>query len=124
MQLNKHNPIAIVGVSSDKNKHGHKIYKELLDNGYWIFGVNPKLESLLDQKICPTLSSLPELPEIVVTVVPPQVTLQIVRECQELGIKNIWMQPGSESPEAIALAEKNNMNVTSNACVMKRVSSC
>lgn len=119
MQLNKHKPIAIVGVSSDKNKYGYKVFKDLLDNGYLIFGVNPKLESLLDQKIYPRLSSLPELPELVITVVPPKVTLEIVRECHKLGIKNIWMQPGNESPEAIALAEKNGMTVVSNACVMK-----
>gem|GEM_PF-7004819 len=69
---------------------------------------------LYDKKI----SEIPEKPDIVVTVVPPKVTENIVDECKTLGINEIWMQPGSESEEAIKKAENFGIKVTYNACIM------
>ncbi len=56
---------------------------------------------------------------MVITVVPPAVTSKVINECRELGIKNIWMQPGSESEEIINKAKSYGMNVTARACFMK-----
>ena len=41
----------------------------------------------------------------------PDVTESIVEEAAELGIKNIWMQPGAESEKAVKRAEALGMNV-------------
>jgi len=56
--------------------------------------------------------------DLVITVVPARVTERVVDECKELGIKEIWMQPGSESNAAIDKAKEYGISVVSNACFM------
>jgi predicted CoA-binding protein len=63
-----------------------------------------------------------ELDDLVVDfVVPPSVTETMLKECQQLGIKKIWMQPGrhssylfnnpvgSQSEAAIKFCQENSM---------------
>jgi predicted CoA-binding protein len=44
-------------------------------------------------------------------ITPPKVTLGIVKSCIELGIQNVWLQPGSESDEAIKIAKEHGLNI-------------
>ncbi len=111
--------IAVVGVSADPEKYGHKIFRDLLNSGYNVVGINPKGGNILGQEVYPQLKSLSKVPDLVIIVVPPAVTAKIVDECHELGVKNIWMQPGTESDEAIDKAKSDGMNVTARACFMK-----
>jgi predicted CoA-binding protein len=51
-------------------------------------------------------------------VVPPAVSLSVIQDCIEAGIKRIWFQPGSESEEAIQKAKDAGMEVVHDACIM------
>ena len=110
--------IAVVGVSGDEEKFGFKVFKDLLRKGQNVYGVNPNTKVVLTQKIYSDLKSLPEMPDLVITVVSPKVTEKIIDECISLGIKEIWMQPGSESEKAIKKAESNGISVIHDACIM------
>jgi uncharacterized protein len=118
MKIEKENLIAIMGVSNNTEKYGYKIFKDLLDAGYKIKGINPKGDKVLGHTIYKTIEEIGEKPDLIITVVRPEITLQVVKKCGELDIKKIWMQPGSESDEAITEAKKLNMEVISNACFM------
>lgn len=109
---------AVVGVSADPEKYGHRVFSVLLDSGYHVYGVNPKGGQVLGQTLYPTLADLPEKPEVVNLVVPPAVTEQIVRQCADLGITRVWMQPGAESDEAVRFCEENGIKVVWDACAM------
>jgi len=61
-------------------------------------------------------SSLPKKPNVVITVVPPEITEKIVKECKDIKIDKIWMQPGSESEKAIRFCKNNNLKIVANAC--------
>lgn len=113
----KDKKIAVVGVSDNKNKYGYKIFSSLVENGYDVYGINPKLETLEGRKIYHSLSEIPQKPDIVITVVPPSVSEQIVDECQRLGINHIWFQPGSESEKAVKKAKSYGIETTE-ACFM------
>ncbi|MCC6711418.1 MAG: CoA-binding protein [Candidatus Pacebacteria bacterium] len=118
MNITKQTPIAVVGVSHDPEKYGAKIFRDLVKAGYQVVGVNPKGGQVAGQELFVNLSAIQPKPELVITVVPPVVTEQVVAECLELGIRQIWMQPGSESPTAIKLAKENKLEVISQACFM------
>lgn len=109
---------AVVGVSSDPEKYGHKVFATLLDSGYEVYGVNPKNGEILGQQIYPSLANIPVKPEVANLVVPPAVGEQIVRQCLELGITRVWMQPGAESQAAIAFCQDNGIEVVWDACAM------
>ena len=109
---------AVVGASRDPEKYGNRILVALLEAGYDVYPINPGADEVAGRKAYPDLASLPVRPEVVDTVVPPMVTLQVVKEAIRLGIPRIWMQPGSESEEAIALAESNGIAVVHDTCAM------
>jgi len=114
--LKGENVIAVVGATVNPEKWGYKIYKTLSGVFPRVYAVNPRYKEILGDKCYPGLKSLPERPDTVITVVPPRVTEGVVKACRELGIRKVWMQPGSESREAIGFCDKNGIGCMSNAC--------
>lgn len=117
MNPKEYSLIAVVGVSDDASKYGHKIFRDLLNAGYPVKGVNPKGGFVLGQQLYKSLSEMEKRPDLVITVVPPAATEKIVEECNALGIKQLWLQPGSESDAALEKAKAYGIKTTS-ACFM------
>jgi predicted CoA-binding protein len=109
---------AVVGASQDPAKFGYRIFRNLKEAGYTVYPVNPRGGELLGVQIYPSLADLPQLPEVVDTVVPPPVTEQIVREMHALGLSRVWMQPGSESQAAIDFCHDHGIQVVHGTCAM------
>jgi predicted CoA-binding protein len=109
---------AVVGASKNKEKYGYKVYKNLLDRMFDVIPINPNEEEILDNKVYHTLKDFPGNIDLVIFVVPPAITLQVLEEVKELGIKEVWFQPGSESPEAIVFCQKNMIKYTEKSCIM------
>lgn len=118
--MNKHKEqlIAVVGVSEDATKYGHKIFADLLEHGYAVVGINHKGGTVLGTHLFASLRDLPEKPSLVIIVVPPTSAVSVLETCVQLGIPQVWMQPGSESQAAREYAEKNDLQLTTNACFM------
>jgi len=116
--LRKKNIYAVIGVSRDPKKYGHRVYKDLKMSGYRVYPINPNADEILGDKCYHSLKELPERPDVVDIVVPPMITVDIVKECKELGIKKVWMQPGSESKKAINFCKENDINIIHGICVM------
>jgi len=109
---------AVVGVSQDPAKFGTRVFRSLCEAGYAVYPVNPKGGELDGSPVYRSLEDLPEKPEVVDLVVPPAVTDQVVRAAHELGLDRIWMQPGSESENAIEYSHQHGMQVVFGACAM------
>jgi predicted CoA-binding protein len=116
--VDKKNTFAVVGASRDSKKYGYQVYADLKKAGYKVYPVNPNAEEILGDKCYPSLEDLPIKPDVVDVVVPSKVTEQAVKTCKNLGITKIWMQPGSESEDAIKFCEENGINVVHGVCVM------
>jgi len=116
--VSKGNKIAVIGVSSDPNKWGRKVFEELKAAGFSAFAVNPKYKRIGENECFPELKDLPVKPDLVITVVPPKITISVVKQCKALGIKKVWMQPGSESPDAIEYCKKQGIAAIYNACFL------
>lgn len=116
--MDKSTRIAVIGVSQNDAKYGHKIFRDLLAAGHDVEGVNPAGGVVAGKQIFRSLTDIPETPTLVITVVSPAVTERVVEQCISRGVKEIWMQPGSESAAAIAKAEAAGISVTHHACIM------
>jgi predicted CoA-binding protein len=116
--LSKKNVYAVVGASRDPKKYGHQVYKDLKNASYEVYAVNPNADEVLGDNCYPNLESLPVKPNVVNVVVPPKVTEDVVKTCKKLGIRKVWMQPGSESEKAIKFCEQNGIDVVYGVCVM------
>lgn len=117
MDPEEYKQIAVVGVSNDAGKYGYKIFRDLLNSGYPVKGVNLKGGFVLGNHIYKSLEELEARPDLVITVVPPAATEAIVEECNKLGVKTVWMQPGSESSAALEKAKAYGIKTIS-ACFM------
>lgn len=102
---------AVVGASTNREKYGNLVLRAYLQSGKTVYAINPRAEEIEGVKAYADLSSLPEPVHGVSTIVPPTITEQVVEEAGSLGIKYIWMQPGSESPSAIERARQLGMRV-------------
>ena len=104
-------PHAVVGASKDRSKYGNKVLRVYQQNNRPAFPVNPNEDEVEGVPAYPDLASLPETVHGISIITPPKVTEGIVKQAGELGIKNIWMQPGAESDAAVSRAEELGMNV-------------
>ncbi|HRO65913.1 MAG TPA: CoA-binding protein, partial [Candidatus Dojkabacteria bacterium] len=95
-----------------------RVFKDLTSAGYDVYPVNPNETEILGHKVYTQLSDINEKIDVVIFVVPPHVTLEVLKEVNELGIKNVWFQPGSESPEALEYCETNDIKSIHDACIM------
>ena len=110
--------IAVVGVSSKGNGFGVAVYNHLKDNGYNVLAVNKNGGFSKNIKLYNSLAMIENGIDGIVTVVPPAETEIVVQEAKELGIKNIWMQQGSESKNAIEFCKENGIQYVSGECIM------
>ena len=109
--------IAVVGVSRTRG-FGNTVFRALVERGYEVYPVNSLTDTVDGQRCYNNLSELPAEVGAVLTVVRPDQTLKIVEDCLRRGIKRIWMQQGSESDEAIRLAETGDISVVHHACIL------
>lgn len=108
-----------MGASRDTSKYGYLVFRALKDAGYEVYPVNPNADYIDGSEVYPLLDNCPERPDCVVTVVPPEVTYEIVRRAGHLRIPNMWMQPGSESVSAINEMQAHGIQgVHSGPCIL------
>jgi predicted CoA-binding protein len=110
--------IAVVGVSRTGKKFGNNALKELKNKGYTVFPVNPNAIEIDGEKCFGSLEQLPEKVDGAVVVVPPGESLKVIKQAFSAGIKNIWLQQGAESTEAISFCNDNGMNVVYGQCIL------
>lgn len=109
----------VVGASANREKYGNKVLRCYLQNDKKAIPVNPA-ETKIEGITC--AAAIRDLPADVLSIsmiTPPAVTTKLVPLAIEKGIKNIWMQPGAEQPDAVALCRKNGINVIADgSCVL------
>jgi predicted CoA-binding protein len=110
--------IAVVGATDHPGKYGGTIYRNLKAKGYRVVPVNP-LRSTVDGDQCyPTLSDLPETPDIVNVVVPPVRTLRVVDQAAVMGDVALWIQPGAADSAVRTRVDELGMPSLIDACIM------
>ncbi len=99
--------VAIVGASTDPAKYSNKAVRAYVQQGYEVYPVNPKGGTLHGLRVYRSLREVPRRPLDRVSVyVPPEVTLQILDEVAEVGTRELWLNPGSESPQVLQKARQ------------------
>ena len=101
----------VVGASTNRDKYGNKVLRCYLQNGKKTIPVNPNEAEIEGVPCAATISDLPADVVSISIITPPAVTLKLVPLAIEKGIKNIWMQTGSEHPDAVALCQEQGVNV-------------
>ena len=113
--------IAVTGVSRKPKQHGsNNVYKRLRDRGYDVFAVNPNADHVEGDRCYHDLKSIPGGVDAVVIATAPDRALATMRECDELGIKHVWMHraygQGSVDAAAAAFGRDHGITVIDGGC--------
>src|SRR5206468_3811586 len=103
--------VAILGASTNRNKFGNKAVRAFQQQGYTVYPVNPKASSIEGLTTYPNLAALPVRPEMISVYLPPQIVLKVLPEIAAIGCDELWLNPGTESQEVLAEAERLGLNV-------------
>lgn len=114
--------IAVVGASNDPAKYGNIIFRKLRKQGYIVFPVNPDTAWVAGEICYPSVQDLPEKVDGAVIVIPPAFTEEVVKDALQMGINNIWIQPGADSPEAVKLCENQKKLCIYRKCILTELS--
>ena len=103
--------VAIIGASGDRAKYGNKAVRAFVRQGYTVYPVNPKETQVEGLAAYKSIEEVPERPEKISVYVPPQVLLKLLPAIAARGCEELWLNPGTESPEVLAEAERLGLNV-------------
>lgn len=102
------NTIALVGASDKKDRPSYEVMEYLLEQGYTIIPVSPKLagQMLLGQKVYAKLADIPQPIDMVDVFRNAEAAVRIAQEAVAIKAKVLWLQKGviSEDAKNIALA--------------------
>ena len=108
--------IAVAGVSRNPRKFGSAVYKALNEKGFEVYPVNPNME-VYEGKPCYT--SINELPEAVTAIVfstKPEITVQLLQDAKDKGLKYIWLLQGSADKKLLESIDREK--VISKECIL------
>ncbi|QIX00951.1 hypothetical protein AMS68_006468 [Peltaster fructicola] len=102
---------AVAGASSNPAKFGHKIFAWYLAHDLTVVPLNPGSSTIsVQSKAYDTVSSPQGLSHPKNTslsiITPPAITAGLLKEAKEVGIKAVWLQPGSFGDSELAYALK------------------
>jgi uncharacterized protein len=104
--------VAIIGASANRAKFGNKAVRAYLDAGWTVFPIHPTLTKVEGLPAYRDLESIPVASlDHVSFYVPPHIGVDLLDQVQRKSPREVWLNPGSESPKILARAEELGLNV-------------
>jgi uncharacterized protein len=103
--------VAIIGASNDRAKFGNKAVRAFSQQGYAVYPVNNKEDVIEGMRAFHSIRDVPVRPEIVSVYLRPEVLLGLLPDIASKGCDELWLNPGAESDEVLAAAERLGLNV-------------
>ncbi len=109
--------LAIAGASRNEKKFGGVILKELIAKGFDVYPINPNAEKIQEKECFASVDKVPIDVKHLYIVTKKEETATIVEQAIKAGIQKIWIQNGSQTPEALKIALDNGIPVISKKCL-------
>ena len=103
--------VAILGASANRNKFGNKAIRAFQQQGYTVYPINPKEIEIEGLPVYSNLAAVPIRPHMISVYLPPLVVLKVLPAIAAKGCDELWLNPGTESAEVLAEAERLGLNV-------------
>ena len=102
--------VAIIGASADRSKFSNKSVRAHRRAGYDVYPVNPKEEIIEGIRCYKSVLDIPVALDRVSLYLPPAVGVTVLDDIAKKGCKDLWINPGAESPELMQKAETLKLN--------------
>lgn len=102
--------VAIIGASGDASKFGNKAVRAYLRQGWTVYPVTPKPEPIEGLATFPSVAAIPGRVDRAALYLPPMVGIKVLAEVKAKNIGELFINPGADSPELLAEAERLGLN--------------
>ena len=110
--------LAVVGVSRSGKGFGASAFRTLKGNGLDVTPIN-RSGGLIDGiPLVNSLRSLAGKIDGVVIVTPPDQSVSVIDDAIAAGVRQIWFQPGSDSPDAFLSCNEAGLSYVHKECVL------
>ncbi len=112
--------IAVAGVSRHASQAANAVFRKLRGCGYEVFPINPKASEVEGVKCYRDVAAVPVQLDGVVIATSPDVSVQIVRQCNDRGVRRVWFHRsfghGSVSDEAVRECDARGIDCIVGGC--------
>jgi predicted CoA-binding protein len=98
--------VAIIGASNAREKFGNKAVRAYLRQGWTVYPVNPTEREIEGLAVFASVKDIPGDVDRASLYLPPQLGIDVLDAIKAKGIKELWVNPGAESDELMAKAER------------------
>jgi predicted CoA-binding protein len=103
--------VAIIGASNNRAKFGNKAVRAFLRQGFTVYPVNTHEQEIEGLPAFKSIKDVPGRPDMVSLYLPPRRVMTVLPEIAAKGCGELWLNPGTESDEVLAEAERLGLNV-------------
>jgi predicted CoA-binding protein len=109
---------AIVGRQSSKKAYPKITYGALKEKGKTVYPIDPGSGEVEGDKAYPDFASLPSPVQAAILELPKEETAAWVAKAADAGVERIWIHQMTDTPEALAEAEKRGLKVITGHCAV------
>lgn len=103
--------VAVIGASNDRGKFSNKAVRAYVQQGYRVFPVNPREPQIEGLAAFANVRDVPEKLDLISVYLPPPVLLKVLPDIAAKGCDELWLNPGTESVEVLAEAERLGLHI-------------
>jgi hypothetical protein len=102
--------IIIVGASNNRSRFSNRAVRAFRDRGWTVYPVHPRETEVEGIPCFPTVADVPGTAEWLSLYVLPPAGMLAIEAASTKGVRNVYVNPGTESPELIAKIRSLGMN--------------
>lgn len=112
--------IAFIGISRKPSDFSRHVFRAFVERGYDMIPVNPKMAEVEGRPCYSRIGNITPKPEAALVMTSPGLSEQVIRECEDAGVEQVWLHrgagSGAVSVEAVEAGRRNDMEVVAGEC--------
>lgn len=98
--------VAVIGASNNRGKYGNRAVRAYRSEGWDVYPIHPYADAIEGLRAYKSIVDVPVAIDRATVYLHPEVTLSILDEIARKGVRELFLNPGSESSEVLERAQE------------------